>query len=163
MVFDNLETNNTNRTLTIFIVVGLLSLFYWYISDTFALWTSTTNPLLALIVGILLNPAYIYLIYDLYKSYKLRGIIAGLLISISFDIISLTHSLLKVGLLPTQTESLPLYGYSDLAIYKFMYPIIHGPIGVFLLYVVIPVGLIYLAFATIKRTTSFNRIFRKAL
>jgi len=148
-------------TLTVFIVLAII---FWVASDAYALWTSQINPALSLIIGIILNPAYLFLIYWLFSEYKWRGLIAGILISIAIDVISMTHSIAQSGILPTSLEALPLYGYSDTLIYKGMISFIPtGYFAVFLLYVVIPGLLMFLSLRIIKSAASFNRIVKEAM
>lgn len=160
-MFKNLDNKEkAYATLIVFLVICVL---FWYISDNFALWSSTSNLWLVLLVNILVNPAYAILIYWLYTQYDWRGIISGLLISIAIDIISIPHSISKLGLLPQSNDSLPLYGYSDTTFYKLIYHHISGQTGAFILYVVIPIILFYFALRVIRRTSSFNRILKQAI
>jgi hypothetical protein len=155
-----LNLDNKTRAYGTLILFGILAAVFWYFSDQFADWTSNSNPLLAMIVSIVLNPSYILLIYWLYKEYSFRGIIAGILISISIDIISLAHSIRMTGILPTDSIS---YSYADTQIYKIMYPMVHSSFGVFFLYVIIPTLFVYLSLRVIRKTSSFNRITKEAI
>jgi hypothetical protein len=155
--------NKTKAYLTVLIFL-IFSTVFWLISDPFSLWVSKINPWLALIVTILINPAYILLIYWLYSQYKIRGLISGILISLALDIVSLMHSINFSGILPTNSESIPLYGYADTIIYKGLIQFLPvGKITVFLLYIVIPTLIIYLSLRIIRRSTSFNRIVKEAM
>jgi len=155
--------DNTQKAYTSLIFFAILSIVYWIFSDSFSNWSMTINPLVALLVGIILNPAYIVLLTFLFNQYSFRGLVAGFLIAISFDIISLGHSILKSGLLPTDGSTIPLYTYSDTTIYKLFPAFLQNQVGVFILYVIIPVLLIYLAFRIIRRSASFNRILKEAI
>jgi hypothetical protein len=156
--------DNKKKAYGTLIVFAILALAFWYFSDTFSLWASQTNTWVVMLVSIILNPAYFVLIYWLFKEYGVRGIFSGILISLGIDIISLTHSISKIGILPTGTESLPLYGYSDTLFYKAISQFLGAhPFVVFILYVVIPVLLVYLALRVIRRTSSFNRIVKEAM
>ncbi len=160
--FENIH-NKTEAYLTLLVFL-ILSTVFWLISDSFSILVSKMNPLLALVVTILINPAYLLLIYWLYTQYKIRGLISGILISLALDIVSLLHSINFSGTLPLSVESLPLYGYADTIIYKgliqFLPP---GKFTVFLLYIVVPTLIIYLSLLIIRRAKSFNRIMKEAI
>lgn len=158
MVLKNLD-NRKRAYLTLGIFVAL-ALIFWYFGDSFSAWISGINPWIALVLNILINPAYLVLIYVLYTEYDGRGIFAGILISLAVDIISLTHSVSKLGgAIPTG----PLSGYSDTTFYKILYPLTHSQFAVFFLYVILPSLLVYLAFRIIRRSASFNKIFRESI
>lgn len=158
MIFKNLD-NKTKAYGTLIVIVALAGLF-WYYSDAFTAWTTTANPWLVLIVSIIINPAYIFLIYTLYKEYNVRGMLAGIFISVAIDVMSLPHSINKAGALPTDAA---LNGYSDTTFYKVLYNYIHGEIGSIIVYIVL-IGIIsYLALRIIRRTASFNKIVKQTI
>lgn len=156
--------DNKQKAYGTLIVLVVISLIFWFFSDIFSTWAATSNAFLVMIVSILLNPAYILLIYWLYTQYSFRGIFSGILISIGIDIISLTHSISKAGTLPLSSEAYPLYGYADTTLYKIISHLIgSNPAAAFILYVIIPGLLFYIALRIIRRTASFNRILKQAM
>ena len=156
-MFNNKE--KAYGTLAAFFIIAFL---FWKYSDAFTTWSSSANPLLVTIAYIVLNPAYLVLIWWLYKSYGVKGAVSGVIISISLDIISLSHSILSNGLLPSGIS--PLFAYSDTTAYKFLTTFIsQSPMAVFILYVIVPTALIWLALFLIKRKSSFNKIVRESL
>jgi hypothetical protein len=160
-MFENIS--NKSRAYLTLVVFAAIAFAFWKYSDAFAAWTMTSNIWLVMVVSIVINPAYIFLIITLYHQYNWRGLLSGLIISIAIDIISLTHSILKAGVLPVDSTASPLYGYADTTFYKLMYDYIHGPTAVFILYVVIPTLLIYLALRIIRKTSSFNKIVKESI
>lgn len=155
--------DNKQKAYGTLIIFGIIAYLFYIFSDGFSVWLSTTNAWLAMIVAIVLNPAYLLLIYWLYKEYDLRGIASGILISLAIDIISLTHSITNSAILPVDGTALPLYGYSDTTFFKLIMPYLHGTTALLVLYVVIPVVLMYLALRIIRRTASFNKILKEAM
>jgi len=161
MVFSRLDQKEkAYGTLVIFVAIAFV---FYQISDSFSMWLSTMNPWIAMLITIILNPAYVILIYWLYQQYDLRGILAGFLISLAIDIISLTHSITSSGILPTDGTALPLYGYADTTIFKLIAPYINSQFTLIILYIVIPSILMYLALRIIRRNVSFNRIFKESI
>lgn len=158
MVFDKIS--NRERAYGTLVVIGILAFIFWKMSDSFSNWAATTNPWVAMIASILLNPVYLFLIYVLWKEYKGRGLIAGLLVSLSLDIISMGHSIDIGGLLPANSS---LYTYADTTLYKIIYPLINGQTGTFVLYVLLPLALVYIALRVVRRNSSFNKIFKEAI
>lgn len=157
-LFKNLD--NKKKAYFTLIILGLISLAFWYYSDAFALWSSMANPWVAMIANILLNPAYLFLIIWLWDAYQIRGFLSGILISLGVDIISLAHSVHTQGIMPVDTA---LYSYADTTFYKLIYLYIQGPTAVFIIYVILPVALFYLALRIIRRTASFNKIVKEAI
>ena len=157
------ETKSKIKLYIIFGLFLLISLLYWYFSDSYSLWTSMTNPWLVMVVSIILNPAYAFLIYLLWTQYEFRGIIAGLLISLGVDIVTLSHSIPFNAVLPTDLQATPLYSYSDTLIFKIISPYIQGTLASFILYVIIPLLLFFIALLVIGRVSSFDRIFKEAI
>jgi len=159
-----LNLTNKQKAYGTLLVVIIISVISWYFSDSYSIWTSTASPWLAMLANIILNPAYIILILWLWSEYGWRGVISGFLISIAIDIVSLTHSVLKSGMLPTGITAVPLFGYSDTLIYKEIIKILSaGPVAVFITYVVIPVLLVYISLRIIRRNASFNRLFKELI
>jgi ABC-type uncharacterized transport system permease subunit len=157
-MFKNLDSKQkAYGTLGLFLILAFV---FWQISDQFALWTSTANPWIALIVSIIINPAYAFLIYFLWKEYDFRGLIAGIIISIGVDIISLSHSIVKIGAMPTDPA---FFAYADTTFFKIINPYFQGQTATFILYVIIPALLFYLALRIIRRNASFNKIFRESI
>lgn len=154
------DLNNKKRAYITLVIFGIIALAFWYYSDDFSTWSTTANPLLVILVSIVINPAYIFLIYTLYKQYNWRGLIAGILIAIYVDIISLAHSIPRIGTIPTDSA---LFSYSDTSIWMMINKFISGQVGTFILYVIIPVGIVYLALRIIRKTSSFNRIVRESI
>ena len=161
VLFKNLD--NKKKVYLILLAFIALSLAFWYYSDIYSSWAQSANPYLVVVINLFINPAYIFLIFVLWEEYDLRGLFAGILISMAIDIISLSHSILHNGILPAGAQASVLYSYADTLIYKIIYPVVNGPVGVFVLYVVIPVTLVYIAFRLIRRTSSFVKIFREAI
>lgn len=142
------------------VLVAIVSLIFWWFSDSFSIWLMNANPFLAMASSLLLNPSYLVLIYILYKQYSYRGIAAGILIALAIDISSLSHSISRFGIPPTDAA---LYSYSDTTIYKILPHFMHNQFGVFVLYVVIPTLLVYIALRLLRRTASFNKVVKQAI
>lgn len=157
-MFENLD--NKEKAYGTLIIFGIIAYIFYIISDGFSSWTKTANPFLAMAASIILNPAYIVLIIYLWNQYEFRGLIAGLLVSISIDILSLGHSISSTGLLPQDPA---FFTYADTTFFKLIIPYVQGTVAVFILYVILPVLLIYLALRIIRRTSSFNKIFKEAI
>lgn len=157
MTFD---LNNKQRAYATLIFITILSAVFWWYSDYFSNWSMNANPFLAILVTILIHPEYLFLIYILYTQYQFRGLFSGILISIAFDIISVGHSVLRAGGLPTDPI---FYTYTDTIFYKLIYGWFPGVAGPFIVYVVLPVLLVYLALRIIRRSASFNKIFKEAI
>jgi len=159
-IFKNL--NNKTKAYGTLLIFLAFSFIFWKYSDAFTTWCSISDPLIVTIAYIVLNPAYIVLIYWLWKEYSFRGAISGLIISIAIDIMSLAHSILLDGKLVTGIT--PLQTYTDTTFYKIITAYIApSPFAVFLLYVIIPTALIYLALRIIRKTSSFNKIVRESI
>jgi hypothetical protein len=155
-----MDFDNKSKAYGTLIAFAIIAGLFWYYSDAFSNWAMQSNPLLAMVASLLLNPSYLFLIFFLFKQYSYRGIAAGLLISFALDIVSLGHSVLKTGELPMDAVS---YTYSDTTIYKLIYPAMHNQFAVFFLYVIVPVLLVYLSLRVIRRTSSFNKLTKSVI
>jgi hypothetical protein len=158
MVWRNLS--NKEKAYTTLIIFLAISIAFWFYGDDFSNWASNNNPWLVMVVSIILNPAYAFLIYALYREYEFRGVLAGLLISIALDIVSLPHSISKIGILPSAG---PLHAYTDTLFYKILGTNFPGAVGTFMLHVILPSLIVYLALRIIRRTSSFNHILKEAI
>lgn len=157
-MFKNLD--NREKAYGTLILFAVVAYIFYMVSDGFSLWAKTANPWIATMASIILNPAYIVLIIWLWNEYELRGLLAGLLISISVDIMSLGHSIGLNGMLPSDAA---FYTYSDTTFFKIITPFFHGKTAVLILYVALPILLVYLALRIIRKNASFNKIFKEAL
>jgi len=155
-----INLDNKMRAYATLIVIAILSLIFWWYSDIFSAWCVTANPFLVILVTILIHPEYLFLIYFLYKQYSFRGFFSGILISIALDIISLGHSISRAGGLPVDAS---LFSYTDTSFYTMLKDLFPGVAGPFVVYVVIPVLLVYISLRIIRKTSSFNKIFREAI
>lgn len=85
------------NTRTIIIGFFIFALIFFLYSDSLVNSINSLNPILGLLVITLLNPVYLIFIWSLNKEYGVRGLLAGFLISIAADAISLPHFLTLSG------------------------------------------------------------------
>ena len=155
-----IDFNNKQRAYATLFIIGVVAFAFWWFSDIFSAWAVNANPFLVILVTILIHPEYLFLIYVLYRQYEFRGLFAGILISISLDIISLGHSITRAGGLPSDPV---LYTYTDTTFYSLINTWFPGVAGPFIVYVLLSVLLVYLALRIIRRSASFNKIFKEAI
>lgn len=155
-----INLDSKGQAYMILLVVVAVSIAFWYYSDSYSDWSMHANPWLAMVANLVLNPAYIFLIAYLFSKYSWRGLISGLFISIAVDIASLSHSIRMDAMMPNDAAA---YSYADTLLFKIFPSQFHNWFGVFLLYVLVPVLLVYLSFRIIRRTASFNKIFKESL
>jgi hypothetical protein len=142
--------------LLILVSYFIVSMIFWYFSDSISLWAMSANSLFVTLVNLILNPFYvgsIILIMELFfRGLKLnrtglnyfRVIVASILLSLSLDILSLPHSLSINYILPTSPN---VSLYFDTVLSKMLFPILGslGKFGSFIIYVVISFILVLLS------------------
>ncbi|MEK6884564.1 MAG: hypothetical protein AABY22_33335, partial [Nanoarchaeota archaeon] len=151
-ISDLSSKQKANFLVGVFIVFALI--FYYY-SDAIGILAKNSNPFFALFLNIATSPVYLLLIYWLWGAYKSRGVIAGFLISVAFDIVDVIHSIPRIGTMPSDPA---LFLYSDTIIYRLFPEWLRTNVGVFILYIIIPILLVIIARNVIHKERSFLRI-----
>ena len=142
------------------IIIGFIIfavVFYLY-SDKIAEAISSLNPFLILLAMIILNPVYLIFIIALFEIYGFRGVLAGLLISVSADLISLPHILTKSGGISEVSWKL----MPETTFWNVLPEFLKNSTGVFLVYIIISVLLVILALM-IAHKKNFKSIFIKSI
>lgn len=93
----------------IFLLVTISSIFYYLVNNAYASWAidPATNWLLEIVVYYFVTqPIYIVFLYLMWDKYSVRGLIAAVLLMVSFDLLSMPHSTQSL-FSPSQTTTLP--------------------------------------------------------
>jgi len=128
------------------VIVAASFILYSY-ADQFATWSKQGDPLSVSVAYLLLTPAYILMLILLAKTKGVRGFLAGLLIIVSFDILSFPHYITQTGTLPTEASS---YVGLDTIIYRTWQPFPLGTLGI---YVIVPTILLVIAYEIVSPGT----------
>jgi uncharacterized membrane protein len=113
MVFQKKHrVSDKNKLIIILIASFVLFNILWFIGDAYTQWTYTANPWLVLLVYLFANPSNWVMTYLLFEKYHVIGIISGVLIAITSDIVSLPHVISKIGVIPVDPTLASFNDYS---------------------------------------------------
>ena len=143
--------DDKKKDIFIFALITLSGVIYYAVNNAYDLWAinPTTNWAIALILYYTLSqPVYILFLYLIYERYQVRGLVAGIMLMVSFDIMSLPHSIASV--MPGQNTLVPndpnLSPYADWQLAHALS--VNGVIGfwpLILIYIILPTALDFLA------------------
>jgi hypothetical protein len=160
-----IKIKNTREIIIGFILFAIVFFLY---SDKIVTYVSTLNPIIVLIISVLLNPVYVFLIFSLFQIYGWRGVISGFLISTASDLISLPHIFTANGQLSNAsynlvTDSTFMHLLPDsIKSFTLSLPIIgQVSLGVVIIYLIISTALIILSLM-VAHNKKFKEIFMKA-
>lgn len=137
------------------VIVAVSFILYSY-ADSFATWSRTGDSITVSIAYLLLTPAYVLMLVLLAKTKGARGFIAGLLIIVSFDILSYPHYITQSGVLPSEASS---YVGLDTILYR-TFP--NYPLGTLGLYILTPAFLLIIAYEIVFPSTFVSLVKRGA-
>lgn len=150
-----IQIKNTKQIMIAFIIFVVL---FYFFSDKIVAMLDGDHPLVILAITLLLSPVYLIFIWILYSNYGFRGALAGTLISLASDIISLPHVLNLVGEKYMETWNF----IPDLIVWNLLPGFLHNSFGIFLVYVGIPILFIVSSFMILHKKT-FKQIFMKSI
>ncbi|MCL4519781.1 MAG: hypothetical protein M1587_11360 [Thaumarchaeota archaeon] len=145
-----------HSAIIIFILITISGIGYYVANNFYDSWAASTgtNWFLALLVYYFASqPLYLIFLYLMYDKFDFKGLIAAILLMISFDIMSLPHSVQSLSL--GQTTLVPndpnLAPYADWQLLHAMSA--HGIVGfwqLMLVYIAIPTVLDFLALVLVN-------------
>jgi hypothetical protein len=161
-----LNLKNTRNILFIFVFFTVVFFIY---SDRIVTYLSSLSPLLVLFFSIFISPIYVLFIISLYNQYSFKGALAGYIISLGVDCISIPHIFTKSGELSTASLNL----YTDSVFWGLMPQFLKDitinipydgqvNLAVFLIYIVFPISLIIIALM-IATGKKFPKIFKDSI
>ena len=136
----------------------LINIFFWLIADSYAEWSVKAPIILVFLSYYALNILNWGVITGFYFWKKWRGVLAGFLVTIWWEIVSLPHAVSFSGKLPVDSQ---LYSTLDVLTMR-MLPFLNGRIGIVFLYVIFPILFLFLS-SKLLFPNEFVKLFQKQI